>query len=221
MSVASMWATPGDKLPRGPHSLSRADVASSQRSRLLVALTEIAAAEGIEGTRIGDVCRRAAVSNSAFYAQFADKGVALLAAYEAMAAEVTEALVTVAAEPMPWRELISAGVAAYLGVLERSPAAARLFIVESATAPPAVRARRREAHRDFAVLLRSFHEIARQQEPRLGPSPTERVYLAAVEGVVGLVASHLTDADHEPVTVLEDDLCAFLAPLIEGAGRVS
>lgn len=208
-------------LPKGPHSLSVAEVEASQRARILGALTELAAWQGIGRTTIGEVCSRARVSKSAFYAQFADKGVALLAAYDAMSVEVTEALVAVAAEPMPWREFIRAAVRAYLDVLERSPAAARLFIVESATAPPAVRARRREAHRDFAGLFRSFHEIARQQDSRSGASTTDRVYLAAAEGVVGLVASHLEDTDGEPVTVLEDDLFAFLAALFEGAGRGS
>lgn len=203
------------KLPRGPHSLTPEEVASSQRSRIIEALTEIAAEVGIDATRVADVCKRAGVSNTAFYAQFSNKNEAFLEAYDEMATAVTAAVLGSFGADRPWREFIDSAMAAYLTVLEAAPASARLFLVESATAPGDVRDRRRRRHHEFADLIRILHDHARSQEPGLAPA-TPGMYLAVVHGITGLVSEHLdTDGPATP-TLLHDELCRFLVALIVG-----
>lgn len=203
------------KLPRGPHSLTPEEVASSQRGRIVEALTEIAAEVGIDATRVADVCKRAGVSNSAFYAQFSNKSEGFLAAYDEMAAAVTAAVLGEFTDDRSWREFIASAMTAYLGVLEAAPASAKLFLVESASAPGDLRERRRQRHQEFAELIRLLHEHARSQEPGLVPA-TPGTYLAVVHGITGLVSEHLDTDGPSTSATLHDDLCRFLVALIVG-----
>src|SRR4051812_12390409 len=76
-------ATPG--LPRGPHSLTREQVADSQRGRLMAAVTELLAERGYAGLKVADIARVAGVSLATFYEHFADKTECMYAAYELFA----------------------------------------------------------------------------------------------------------------------------------------
>ena len=75
-------------LPRGPHRLARSEVAASQRGRLMTAMAELMADGGYGAVTIGELARRAGVSRSAFYENFADKETCLLAAYDRFAGEL-------------------------------------------------------------------------------------------------------------------------------------
>src|ERR1700733_3671851 len=68
-------------IPRGPHQLSRDDVRRAQRQRLLMAFTELLADRGYLNVRIGDLTKRAAVSNDSFYELFASKEECACSAY--------------------------------------------------------------------------------------------------------------------------------------------
>ena len=103
-------------LPRGPHGLSRAEVAGSQRARLLEAFTELLAERGYAGVTIGELAARAGVSRGAFYELFADKEACLLAAYDAWAAELVAEMTRDVADDTPWEGFIEAALGGYLGV---------------------------------------------------------------------------------------------------------
>ena len=62
-----------ERLPRGPHRLSREQVANHQRERILAAMIAAAGTKGYGSTTIGDITRRARVSRDTFYEQFANK----------------------------------------------------------------------------------------------------------------------------------------------------
>lgn len=186
---------------------------------MLDALVDLAATEGIDATTVADVCRRARVSNSAFYAQFSDKGDACVAAYDQVADDVFAAIGSSIGADRPWAEFVSAAIDAYLDVFVRAPAAARLFVLESASAPPSVQRRRRERHHALADLIADLHRQASQQDPALRVA-APGVYLATVEGVAGLVADHLASHPDQPVTELRDDLIDFVTAILRGTGAV-
>ncbi|HEX9547981.1 MAG TPA: helix-turn-helix domain-containing protein, partial [Acidimicrobiales bacterium] len=112
-------------LPRGPHRLTRDEVAASQRTRLMAAFTSLLAERGYAAVTIGDLAARAGVSRAAFYEHFADKQACLLAAYDHFAVMVAAAIALPPEHDAPWSALIDATLDGYLGVLERDLTAAR------------------------------------------------------------------------------------------------
>ena len=77
-----------ERLPRGPHRLSREQVENHQRGRIVAAMITEAGTKGYGSTTIGDITRRARVSRDTFYEQFANKEACLLAAYDATTREL-------------------------------------------------------------------------------------------------------------------------------------
>src|ERR671918_46522 len=71
-----------DQLPGGRHGLSPEQVAASQRSRVLTAMTESVGRHGYHEARVTDVIARAGVSRKTFYEHFGDKEDCFFAAYE-------------------------------------------------------------------------------------------------------------------------------------------
>jgi len=214
--VESSIFTAADPLPRGPHSLSREDVAASQRARLLAALTELLGERGYAAVTIAELAKRAGVSRGTFYEHFAGKQACLLAAYDHFAATLLEAMTATVDEDTPWSAFVDATLEGYLGTLERDPAAARAFIVEMDAAGAEPRRRRHEAMAGFAAVLAERHAAIRRRDPALGPLP-ERVYLGLVLGIRELVRQRL---ESEPVPALRDlapDIRVWVTATIEGA----
>src|SRR3954447_12536280 len=71
-----------EQLPRGRHNLSREEVETSQRERLLLAMCEAVADRGYVATSVADVIARARVSRETFYRYFADKQACFQAAHD-------------------------------------------------------------------------------------------------------------------------------------------
>lgn len=208
--------TPAEPLPRGPHRLSREDVAASQRARLLAALTKLLGERGYAAVTIAELARRASVSRGAFYEHFADKQACLLAAYDHFATTLLKAMTATVDEDTPWSAFVDATLEGYLGTLERDPTAARAFIVEMDAAGAEARRRRHEAMAAFAAVLAERHAAIRRRDPSLGPLP-ERVYLGLVLGIRELVRERL---ESEPFPALRDltpDIRVWVTATIEGA----
>src|SRR3954471_4652070 len=91
-----------EQLPRGRHSLTREQVETSQRERLLLAMCEAVAERGYVATSVADVISRARVSRETFYRYFADKQACFHAAHdrgvEILLAEMGGAFAAPAAE---------------------------------------------------------------------------------------------------------------------------
>jgi AcrR family transcriptional regulator len=71
-----------DRLPRGPHGLSREQVEASQRQRILDAVLDVVGERGYAATTVADVTTAAGVSRTTFYEQFRNKLDAFLIAYD-------------------------------------------------------------------------------------------------------------------------------------------
>jgi AcrR family transcriptional regulator len=217
MSIAEkpIFETP-PALPRGPHSLTREQVAASQRMRLMAAFTELLAERGYAAVTIGELATRARVSRAAFYHHFADKEACLLAAYDHFAATILAALTADVDEDAPWSAFIQATVGGYLATLEDDPIAARAFVVGMDAAGPAARRRRRNAVKGFAAVIAQRHAAIRSRDPSLGPLP-EPVYLALALGVRELVHDAL-EADPAPdLRQLAPHIVVLMTAVVEGA----
>lgn len=149
-----MAEAPVQRLPRGRHGLSRDEVETSQRLRMLMALADAMMDKGYVGTSVADVIKRAGVSRETFYQQFSSKADCFMTAFGS-AAEVV--LGTIEADVQLDRadlrradgrdratrlDQFDRVFTAYLDALASNPAYARLFLVEVyAAGPEAIQSR--------------------------------------------------------------------------------
>ncbi len=203
-------------LPRGPHKLTREEVAASQRERLLAAIASLVAEHGYATTTITDTARHAGVSPNVFYEHFNDKQQCFLAAYDVFADALLARVVEQTAPSSDWAEFIRNAAIAYLGALESERQAARAFLLEMDAAGPQARKRRHHAFAAFAAMLRERHAQIRVHDPSLGPIP-ERIYLGLVLGVRALICTALEEEGCFPLTDLVPDVMHWFLATIHGA----
>ena len=211
-----IFAAP-DPLPHGPHELSRAQVAESQRTRLLAALTELMAAHGYHGVRLAELVTRAGVSKATFYEHFADKEQCMLAAYDQYARTLIAAIIPPPAEDTALlTDFVRGVVTRFIGVIERDLTTARAFFVELDSAGLEARARRRAERHAFAALVAQGQQHFRTRDPSLAALPTI-AFEAVVDSVAGIVRDRL-DAEAAPdLSGLIPDLTLTFSALFLGA----
>lgn len=204
-------------LPHGPHELSREQVAESQRTRLISALTELMAAHGYHGVRVAELVARAGVSKATFYEHFADKEQCMLAAYDQYARTLIAAIIPPPTEDTPLlTDFVGGVVTRFIRVIERDLTTARAFFVELDSAGPQARTRRRAERHAFAELVAQGHHHFRSRDPSLTPVPPV-AYEAIVDAVAGIVRDRL-DAETAPdLTGLIPDLTLIFSALFLGA----
>lgn len=141
-------------LPAGRHGYSREQVAHHQRERLIAGLAEAVAEKGYAAVTLSDIVRHAKVSRRVFYANFESKEQCFLAAFEVVVDHLRE-LIAAAAEPADgWPAKAIAATRATLAFFAAEPELARLCLVESRSAGPAVTACFNQAVGEMAPLLR-------------------------------------------------------------------
>jgi AcrR family transcriptional regulator len=204
-------------LPRGPHNLTRDDVLSSQRERMIDAMADSVARKGYAGTTVGDVVSGAGVSRKTFYEHFDDKEECFLAAFDVGVERLLDAIVDAAPEGVDWVERMRARVRAYLVTLAENPAFARTFLIEVFAAGPRALDRRAQAHARFGDLLRDLYADTRRQYPHL-PVVPDPVWTASVGAVNELVSQHVREGRTDELPQLEDVVVQIQAALF-GAGR--
>jgi AcrR family transcriptional regulator len=209
---------PAVRLPRGPHRLSRFEVAASQRTRLERAFTELLAERGYAAITIGELASRAGVSRGAFYEHFSDKEECLLSAYDRWAGELLTSMAGGVSDKTTWQEFIDLALDGYLGALEDDPAAARAFIVEMDGAGPAARERRRRAIHAFARVLADRHRVMRRRRRSLGALP-DRVFLGLALGVRELLREALEQPDRPQLDRFRRDIRIWVTATVEGAAK--
>ena len=168
-------------LPRGLRALPEAEVAASQRGRILQAVTEEVAERGYAATSVKGIIGRARVSRAAFYAAFSDRESAFAAAHLEASQQLLDRISAAAgrAPAGDWRARHRAGVTAYLRGFQSAPAYAVSFMVEIRAAGPRLADQRDE------VLERHAHSlaaVARQARREQGRPPLSR---AAIVGLTG------------------------------------
>jgi len=165
-------------LPAGRHGYSREQVAHHQRERLIAGLAAAVADKGYAAVTLSDIVRHAKVSRRVFYANFESKEQCFLAAFEVVVEHLRE-LVGVAVEGIDeWPRQAIAATRAVLAFLAAEPDLARLCLVESRAAGPAVTARLNEAVGELAPLL-ARGRAKRPEGARL-PTSTEDSTIGAL-----------------------------------------
>ena len=169
-----------EQLPPGRHGLSRRDVARSQRTRILKAITEVVAEHGYQAARVTDVISAAGVSRKTFYEHFSDKEECFLAAFDANLADLMGTTAAGFDSSEDWVGRVRAGLTAFLDGLASRPAAARMCMVEVLAAGPKALARRESAIRGFTYFL----DAGRSGAPRGIPPFTAIAVIGGVNEVL-------------------------------------
>ncbi len=176
------------RLHSGRHSLTREEVTSSQRGRLLFAIVQVVAEKGYGPATVADVVERAGVSRSTFYEQFLDKDACFLAAFDFGVQAVLGQMRT-AAEPLAktdWKARVRSDLETYLGVLAAEPAFGWALHVQVLRAGQAALERRASFVALFSERTRRAYEVARSADATLPELPPE-VFLFHSGGVDELI----------------------------------
>jgi AcrR family transcriptional regulator len=198
-------------LPRGRHSLTRAEVQGSQRERVQRAMAEAMAEKGYALTSVADILRRARVSRETFYELYSSKEDCFMsvfdAAYavigEAMTASSTEGSASPSAEPPLARVLDD-----YLGAIASDPVTARVFLIEVYAAGPAAIQRRTALQQGLVDLLATA----------AGADERDRFAVeAGISAIAALVTARLAAGDVDGIRALRDPILDLLERL--GIGR--
>ncbi|MGA8744898.1 MAG: TetR/AcrR family transcriptional regulator [Solirubrobacterales bacterium] len=191
-------------LPGGHHGLSPEQVAESQRERLLAAVAHVSAQRGYRAATITEIVKAASVSSRVFYEHFSSKEECFLAAFDAVCVHLTE-LIVAAVEPIPdWPTRVIVALRTALRFFAAEPDLARLCLLESVTATPAIAARFR------AAALAAVPSLAAGRSERSGgealPESTEDSLLG---GLIALTSRTIL-AGSEALEALLPDLVEFV-----------
>lgn len=189
-----------EQLPKGRHGLTREEVESSQRLRILLGMAEAMREQGFVDTTVADVIKRAGVSRESFYRLFSSKGDCFAAAFDQAAEILLQRIATsgsgATSEPRPVDPVARAeqAITAYLDTLAAEPAWARLFIVEVHAAGPEALRRRFALQDRFVDALASLLRLE---------SPDDRfVAQVVVAAMSAMVTRPLLDDDLDALRAL-------------------
>lgn len=202
-------------LPKGRHSLSREEVASSQRLRLIQAAVDLGAEHGFATLTLADIVRHARVARSTFYEHFGDKQQCFLAAYDYAAERVLqEVLVPDPREAGDERSLVQAYMARMLKLCLQEPGLVRLVAADAEALGPAAAEQQRAASDRLAEGLLQLREHLRRQNPDI--TPLSHVRALAFVGALSKVLQHTFFASGiEALPGLQTELTAIAAAILE------
>lgn len=216
-TVSTQWR--GEPLKRGRHGLSAAEVAASQRERLLQAMLEQVSTKGYADTSVPAVVSAARVSRSAFYEHFDDKLDCYLALCDRLAEDTTKDLLDLASklladpEQISWAEGLRRCVRVYLESWQQRPKHTVAYLVELPTAGTRAAEHRDRSYAVFEDLLVQLGAWARVEQPDLPPLPDwvpRFLVVAVTEHLAREVrAGRLTELDQR-----EDEIVHLIARLI-------
>lgn len=194
-----------ERLPRGPHRLSRKQVENHQRERIIAAMIAAAGTKGYGSTTIGDITRRARVSRDTFYEQFANKEQCLLAAYDATTRELLDQMVAAGTSQPSYVEGIRDGVRAYLRFWSERADAARVWSLDIHAAGEEALVHRERTLESFTRLFQTIAERAAAEQPGL-PTVPDLVARAMVVAAVELTTRYIREDRVSSLPELENDV---------------
>jgi AcrR family transcriptional regulator len=121
-------------LPTGRHGLDREVVAEHQRARIVQAMMRIVVENGFQSVTIAGLCKRARVTERAFYAHFDDLEGCFLAAYDATLERCLGSLLIAPDAPLPFDRTLRRVVKAALDAAAQHPVQAHLLLIDALTA---------------------------------------------------------------------------------------
>ena len=176
-----------------------------QRRRLMMAIIDALAEDGLERVSVGVVCKRAHVSRRTFYEQFDGIEGCLLAAFEQALDMLLHKVEPVYVRAGRWRERVRSALTVLLECFDEEPALAWLCLVETLKAGPVVGERRRDAIEALTAAIGEGRLEARGDMASL-PLTAE----STVGGALSVVAARLTEGDPRPLVELVDPLMSMI-----------
>ena len=200
--------TPGGTrgLPRGRSRLPIESVLAAQRERMLRAVIAAVADHGYADTTVAEIVRRARVSRSSFYLQWADKEECFFDATAEGRQQMFAAIArAVADQPTatPDVDLLRAGLRAFLRFLRDEPAFATVFYLELAAVGRRGGDRLAAAHEKLAARTAVWHTRALRRQPHW-PTVPDDVYLALTGATEELVRDRVRRGQIDALPELED-----------------
>jgi AcrR family transcriptional regulator len=174
-------------LPAGRHGFSPEQVAHNQRERLIAGLATAVAEHGYNAVTITHITKAAAVSRRVFYANFEGKEECFLAAFDVVVAHIRDLVAEAVSSAPDWPHQAIAAAREVLAFLASEPDLARLCLVESQSAGPAVATRFHDAARELVPPLERGRE-ERSAERQLPPN-TEDSMIGALVSLAGRKAA--------------------------------
>ena len=203
-------------LPGGHHGLSREQILESQRERLLAAMAHEVAARGYRATTITEVVKFASVSTRDFYELFDGKEECFLAAFDAVRDHLRELISAAAATEPDWPDQVIAALRTGLDFFAAEPDLARLCLLESVSATPAIAIRFREA------VLACVPALARGRSELADPdSLLPETESSIIGGAVSLATRSIIAGETEKLPDLLPDLADFTLSPYLGAERAA
>ncbi len=170
------------RLPRGPHSLSREQVAANQRTRIGIAMLESVGEQGYVASTVSDVVARAGVSRKAFYQHFANKEECFLATYDSIVEEGRRRVMHTFTEARGGGDRIEVAIRALFLTAMENPDALRLAVTEITAVGPAGVERRERAIAGYGALI---NEGLRPETGAAGRPPSGTLPDTTLRAVVG------------------------------------
>ncbi len=172
-----------------PPNISPARRALSQRDRIMRAAAQVVAKSGYPSLTVAAISKRAGVSNQTFYANFASKEEAFLAAFDALALLSFQRTAAQFSAEDGWLEGGIAALRALLSHFAASPLHRRIVFGALPAAGQAARAR-------AEAMLEAFIALLEPEElpPELSQRPP-RVVLEATAGGIWAIVQHEVDTD--------------------------
>jgi AcrR family transcriptional regulator len=192
-----------------------------QRERILRALAETMVRKGYVGTAVADVLRTAGVSRETFYQQFSSKEDCFISAYEAAVGILLTGMMqaATAAGDAAGEECgdlradalarLDRALGAYLDALAAEPAFARLFLVETYAAGPAVLERRAATQQQVVGLVSTLLQADTDDE--------RFVAEAFVAATIAMVTARIAVGDVDALRALRAPLMRLAARLLASA----
>ena len=196
----------------GANGREGGQVAEMQRRRLLLAFTEVLAENGLGDTTVGRVCQRAGVSRRTFYDLFEHREACFLAVLDSNVQGFSEIVVPAYTKKGRWTERIRSALALLLGLLDEDPALARVCLIETLKAGPAVSVLRQ---RVLNELMKVVDEG--RGESKSGVQPPPLTAQSTVGGAVSVVHTRLLEGNPTPLTELLNPLMSMIVHPYLGA----
>lgn len=200
-------------LPRGPHGLTREEVATSQRNRLMLAFVELVAEHGYNEVTIKDIVTAAGTAKGAFYENFSDKEDCFAKTFDMGATQIMDAIVSAVRAVEDPAQRINVGTRAYLQTLIDSPALVQVFLIESFGAGGDLTDRWISHLELLSAAIVEWRRESREAHPELQKLNDNQV-LTAISGVNQMAWIHAKRNGVESLPAFADELVAITLALL-------
>ncbi len=198
-------ATNTREAPRRRRPGVREQTVEIQRARMLEAMTEIVADQGLYGTTIGAVAARARVSRVTFTEIFGSIEHAFVELVKQVTSWPVNQINDAFERETSWRSSILAGLEALLVLLDSEPALARVCLIDALAGPPAaLELRAQLLHPLIGLVDRARDTLPSDEQPL--PVTGE----ATVVAVAGILHARLVALQAPPFIDLLGELAALV-----------